>query len=91
MYNVKDIQFVGKHDYDKESAERYAYLGGKSFSINIFQWGLKSNGKEMKPLKGVVRVSGSPSDKQNVFDEAEKIVKLLDDGKWDGRKSVSVK
>jgi hypothetical protein len=58
MYNTKDIKIVGKHDYDKESAERFASWGGKSFSVNVFQWGLKSNGKEMKPLKGVVRVSG---------------------------------
>jgi hypothetical protein len=91
MYNTKDIQFVGKHDYDKESAERFASWGGKSFSVNIFQWGLKSNGKEMKPLKGVVRVSGSPSNKEKVFAEAERIVNLLDAGKWDGRKSVVVK
>ena len=91
MYNTKDIQFVGKHDYDKESAERFASWGGKSFSVNIFQWGLKSNGKEMKPLKCVVRVNGNSKDKEKVFAEAEKIVNLLDAGKWDGRKSVSVK
>ena len=91
MYNTKDIQFVGKHDYDKESAEKFASWGGNSFSVNIFQWGLKSNGKEMKQLKCVVRVSGNPNDKEKVFAEAEKIVNLLDAGKWDGRKSVSVK
>jgi hypothetical protein len=91
MYNTKDIQFVGKHDYDKESSEKYASWGGNSFSVNIFQWGLKSNGKEMKPLKGVVRVSGNPNDKEKVFAETERIVNLLDNGKWDGRKSVSVK
>jgi hypothetical protein len=91
MHNTKDIQFVGKHDYDKESAERFASWGGNSFSVNIFQWGLKSNGKEMKPLKCVVRVSGNPNDKDKVFAEAERIVNLLDAGKWDGRKSVSVK
>lgn len=91
MYNTKDIQFVGKYDYDKESAERFASWGGKSFSINIFQWGLKSNGKEMKPLKGSVRISGSPTIKEKVFAEAERIINLLDAGQWDGRKSVTVK
>lgn len=91
MYNVKDIQFVGKHDYDKESAERFASWGGKSFSVNIFQWGLKSNGKEMKPLKGLVRVSGSPSNKEKVFEFCENVVKDLDANLWDGRKSVTVK
>lgn len=91
MYNKKDIQFVGKHDYDKESAKLYASLGYKSFSVNIFQWALKSNGKEMKPLKGVVRVSGSPLNKEKVFEFCENVVKDLDTGMWDGRKSVVVK
>ena len=67
MYNSKDIQFVGKHDYDKESAEKFASWGGNSFSVNIFKWGLKNNGKEMKPLKCVVRVSGSPLNKEKIW------------------------
>ncbi len=91
MYNTKDIQFVGKYDYDKESAERYASWGGKTFSVNIFQWGIKSNGKEMKPLKCVVRVSGYPSKKDKVFEYCENIIRDLDNGVWDGRKTVVVK
>jgi len=91
MYNSRDVKFNGKHDYDKESAERFASWGGKTFSVNIFKWGLKSNGKEMKPLKGVVRVSGSPSNKENVFSYCEKVVGDLDNNVWDGRKSVVVK
>lgn len=90
MYNPKDIQFVGKHDYDKESAEKYAMWGGNSFSVNIFKWGLKTNGKEMKPLKGVVRVSGKPLNKEKVFEICEKVVLDLDSNIWDGRKSVFV-
>ena len=91
MYNERDIQFVGKHDYDKKSAENLAYWGNNSFSVNIFQWGLKSNGKEMKPLKCVVRVSGSPKIKDKVFELCENIVKDLDNGDWDGRKTVFIK
>ena len=91
MYNFKDIQFVGKYDYDKASAENFASWSGKSFSVNIFKWELKSNGKEMKMGKGVVRVSGSPSIKEKVFAEAERIVNLLDAGKWDGRKTINIK
>lgn len=90
MYNVKDIQFVGKHDFDKESAERFASYGCKTFSVNIFQWGIKSNKKEMKPLKCVVRVNGKPADKDKIFAICENIVKDLDNGEWDGRKTVSV-
>lgn len=91
MYNPKDIQFVGKHDYDKESAELYSKLGQKTFSVNIFKWGLTSNGKKMKPLKCVVRVSGSPKDKDRVFQFCENVVKDLDSGQWDGRKTVFFK
>ena len=91
MFKARDIQFVGKHDYDKASAENFASWNGKSFSVNIFKWELKSNGKEMKKGKGIVRVSGSPSIKEKVFAEAERIANLLDTGQWDGRKSVTVK
>ena len=90
MYNVKDIQFVGKHDYDKVSAELFASWGGKSFSVNIFKWGIKANGKQMKPLKGVVRVHGNPKDKEKVFAFCEEVIKDLDNNIWDGRKSVNV-
>lgn len=91
MYNSKDIQFVGKHDYDKESAEKFASWGGKTFSVNIFQWQLKSNGKEMKPTKCVLRVHGKTSEKEKVFSLVESWIKILDEGQWDGRKSVHVK
>jgi hypothetical protein len=91
MYNKKDVQFVGKHDFDKESAERFASWGGNSFSVNIFKWGLKSNGKEMKPLKGVVRVHGCPNNKDVVFATCEKIIADLDNGKYDGKKNIIIK
>lgn len=91
MYNRNHTQFVGRHDYDRESAERFASWEGETFSVNIFKWGLMSNGKQLKQLKGVVRVSGNPKEKEKVFAEAERIVNLLDEGKWDGRKTVKVK
>ena len=88
MYNTKDIQFVGKHDYDKENA-----ITGlnKTFSVGIFKWELKSNGKSMKKGKAIVRVSGLVENKENVFEFAENVVKDLDANMWDGRKSVVVK
>ena len=94
MYNSKDIQFLGKHDFDRESAENFASWGGKSFSINIFKWELKTNGKEMKRSKGIVRVSGSPRIKDKVFAESERVIQLLDSGTYfdiDGRKTINVK
>lgn len=91
MYNPKDIQFVGKHDYDKDSAGIFASWGGRTFSINIFKWELKSSGKEMKRGTCVVRVKSKTLIKEKAFAEAERIVGLLDDGKWDGRKTINVK
>lgn len=90
MYNIKDIQFVGKHDYDKENA--ITQIGwNKTFSVGIFKWELKSNGKSMKKGKAIVRVSGLVENKEKVFKFAENVVKDLDADVWDGRKSVFVK
>ena len=90
MYNVKDIQFVGKHDYDKENSLSDSGWN-KTFSVGIFKWELKSNGKSMKKGKTVVRISGLVENKEKVFDFAENAIKDLDSDMWDGRKSVMVK
>lgn len=90
MYNIKDIQFVGKHDYDKENAITKSGWN-KTFSVGIFKWELKSNGKSMKKGKAIVRVSGLVENKEKVFKFAENVVKDLDADVWDGRKSVFVK
>ena len=91
MYNKKDIKFAGKHDYNKASADWFALWNGKTFSINVFKWELKTNRKEMKPSKCIVRICGSPAVKEKVFAEADRIVSLLDDGQWQGKKYVKIK
>ncbi len=45
----------------------------------------------MKQLKCAVRVSGSPLNKEKVFETCEKIVADLDNNVWSGKKSVVVK
>ena len=90
MYNVKDIQFVGKHDYDKENSLSDSGWN-KTFSVGIFKWELKSDGKSMKKGKTVVRISGVVENKEKVFDFAENAIKDLDSDMWDGRKYVLVK
>ena len=90
MYNVKDIQFVGKHDCDKENSLSDSGWN-KTFSVGIFKWELKSNGKSMKKGKTVVRISGVVENKEKVFDFAENAIKDLDSDMWDGRKYVLVK
>ena len=90
MYNAKDIQFVGKHDYDKESA--LIDLGAnKTFSVGIFKWYLKKDKKSMGKFAAKVRVSGLVENKDKVFEMADNVVKALDNNIWDGRKSVVVK
>ncbi len=90
MYNTKDIQFVGKHDYDKESTLAGASWN-KTFSVGIFKWELKNNAKEMKKGKSIVRVSGPCVKADEVFKMAEQIVISLDNNEWDGRKTVTIK
>jgi len=89
MYNTKDIQFVGKHDYAKSNLGTTGW--NSTFSVGIFKWELKSNGKEMKKGKAIVRVSGCTGRQKEVYSMAELVVKLLDSGEWDGRKTVSIK
>ena len=89
MYNIKDIHFVGKHDYDKESAIIEGW--NKTFSVGVFKWELKSDGRSMKKGKTILRVFGLVSNKEKVFEFAENVVKDLDVNLWDGRKSVVVK
>lgn len=90
MYNTKDIQFTGKHDYDKDNS-----LAGsgwnKTFSVGIFKWELKNNGKEMKKGKAIVRVSGPCVKADEVFKMAERVVLSLNNNVWDGRKTVIIK
>jgi hypothetical protein len=95
MYNPLWIQFAGKHDYDKESAEKFSAIESfNNFSVGIFQWQMANSGKRMKRGKVVVRVVGPVNLKDKVFEVAESVVKHLDDGNWssfDGRKTVTVK
>ena len=91
MYNIKDIQFAGKHDYNKESAIYTESGWNKTFSVGVFKWVLKGNGKSLKKSKAIVRVSGLVENKEKVFEFCENVVKDLDANLWDGRKSIKVK
>lgn len=91
MYDSKDIQFVGKHDYDEQQSIRYAQTDHfKTFSIGIFKWELKNNGKSMKRGKCVVRVKANAKDQKKAFDIAESIVQELDKGEYCGGKTISI-
>lgn len=89
MYDKKDLTRMGFHDYDKLEAENY--FDCKTFSVRIFQWVKKSTTKkEMKQSKCIVRVFGTPENKEKVFAMCDLICKKLDISEWDGRKTVRV-
>lgn len=84
MYNPKDTQFVGKYDYDIESALKMSWMPSfNKFSVGIFQWEMKSNGKTMKRGKIKVRVVGECANRNKVFQIAEDIVRQMDNNTWD--------
>lgn len=88
MYDQKDLTKVGKHDFNKEYYLKNNFGDTRSFSINIFPWGLYSNGKKLKQLGGVVRIHGSEANKQEMIKMAELVISQLDANEWDGRKNV---
>lgn len=94
MNNPKDIQFVGKHDYDKPAAiamaEHFRY-NFKTFSVGIFKWELKNNGKSMKKGKILVRVKAGVNNQKKAFEHADEIILKLDVGEYSGGKTVTVK
>ena len=92
MYSPKDIQHVGKHDYDKHKAKEFAtYSVFVTFSIGIFQWEMKANGKEMKRGPVKVRVRAFHKDFDRAVEVADRIVRELDEGVYEGPMKVDVK
>lgn len=89
MYNQKDIQFEGKHDFKRITSS----LGyeTKSMSVGIFKLLLRAGGKSLKESKAIVRVHGRPDNLDKINEMAEIVVKHLDCGNWDGRYNVYVK
>lgn len=90
MYNPKDIQNAGKHDYDKAAATDWASSTAETFSIGIFKWVPKSNPKNgVKRSAVVLRVTGPTSESDEVLKAAEWAVGKLDEGTDFARKSIS--
>lgn len=89
MYNPNDIQFVGKHDYDKEKAKMFLEWQGETFSINIFKWEMmKTSKNRMKPSKGIIRVICRCDNSVGVFDFCDNLVKMLDNNEIDLKKKT---
>ncbi len=82
---------LNKYDYDgmctPGSGNSASY---NTFSVGIFKWVAKSNGTELKRTKAIVRVKGSVSAPQNVYEKATEICEQLDNGTYSGKKTITV-
>lgn len=87
MYNPKDLNANGRYDYD-ERTRCLPYF--ESFSIGIFRWVLKGNGKSLKKESAKVRVVGGSAARKKMLEKCEEIRKQLDAGTYKGPKTVRV-
>lgn len=83
---------LNKHDYSGFCAPaapgRYP---AATFSVGIFKWILKANGKGLKKSAVIFRVKGLCSCSEKVYETAKKYCEKLDDGWVPNKKSMSVK
>ena len=93
-YEKKNRKFEGKHDYSGSCAPdgpEY-YSNQKIFSVGVFQWLPKANGKGLKKSAVKFRVKGYSSQPEKVYDLAEMICDKYDKGlAWWTEKTTTVK
>lgn len=90
MMDGKLPREAGKHGFDGACAPGRSGTTGYTFSVGVFPWIPKKGRPGVKRGKVVVRVSGSTSEVEKVYAEAEKVALLLDDGRYKGPKSFDV-
>jgi hypothetical protein len=61
-----------------------------TFSVGIFQWLPKTNGKGCRKSAVKVRIRGSVKDFGAVYTKAAEIVAALDAGTYTGKRNVNV-
>ncbi len=84
---------AGKHDFDGAcSPDKYLTFSSlfESFSVGIFEWIPKQNGRGTKKGKVKVRVKGLTSEHEKVEGKAREIVAALDAGVYVGPRNVKV-
>lgn len=86
------MKTIGKYAYDPESTKVKASIPvHDTFSVAIFQWLEKKNGRGLKKGKCVVRVVAKKGDIKRAFAKADEIVKQLNAGEWTGPTKVKLK
>jgi hypothetical protein len=83
---------VGAHDFDGFCAPKIGQASPwTTFSVGIFEWVAKRNGKGLKRGRVKVRVIGPTSHPDIVKLKAAEIVLELDAGTYTGPKSIVVR
>ena len=80
--------FVGWEGHIEESQSSQANKTG--FSLGVFQWVLKADGKSLKPGPVKVRIKGFYCDAAKVYDTARAVCAKLNAGETILQKSISV-
>ena len=66
----------GEWDYDGNCAPgQQGKTWNETFSVGIFQWLQKKNGKGLKRGKSICRIRGDCKNPQEVYDKAEEVIK----------------
>ena len=80
---------VGEHSYSGSCAPGQSKFSRfQTFSVGVFEWLPKASGKGLKKSKVKVRISGSSSQPDIVYREAERVAYALDKGTYKGPKNV---
>jgi len=92
---MTDRKQEGKHDYsgsyDPNALVKPPYSGSaRTFSVGIFKWLPRANGKGLKKSAVVYRIRGLRSYPEEVYDAAERCCTYLDNGGKYPTKSISV-
>ena len=83
---------LGKHGYSGLCAPGgYGTCPYHTFSVGIFEWIPKTNGKGLKKSAAKVRVKGPASRELEVYIKAKQICSELDAGTYSGAKNVQLK
>ncbi|MTB53062.1 hypothetical protein [Lewinella sp. W8] len=73
-YSFKEIQHAGKFDADIPDEKALGMWG--TFSVGMFQWALKSNGRTLKKTPSVLRMKGKVSNYAYVKREVRRIIEM---------------
>lgn len=96
MERGNDRRKLGRYDYEglcdptTEAGIAHPY-SFSTFSVRIFQWITRNNGKGLKKSKAVYRIRGRVTDAYNVHRRAEEICDKLEKGWEPEQKSETLK